>query len=1014
MDVMDRRSSIGALIRAYRAAAGWSQRDLAERSGLSLATLRDLEQGRTRRPRLISVQALVSALDLAPGIAASWLSAATETPAVARITRPAPTSAGPVWIGVLGPLAVRRGGADVPLPGGRRRAVLARLAAAAGEAVTVSELIDLLWPGEPPRSAVGAVQSCVSRLRAEVDPDRRDGTLDSVASGYRLRLGEDRSDLVAFRALHRRAGLAGDPSAERGMLGEALELWRGAPLSDVPELRGHSLVTMLGEERVAAALRHADLAAAEGRPELAVPGLRRLAAEHPLHEPVHARLIGALATAGRTADALATFDAVRRRLAEELGLDPGAELASAHGAVLRRNGGGRSAAGPVPAQLPADVARFAGRRGELARMDTFIAEGRRRRGVVVVAITGAAGIGKTTLALRWAHRARTDFPDGQLYADLRGFDPSGAVVSPAAALGRFLHALGASAQRVPAELDAQAALFRSLLADRRMLVVLDNARDDDQVRHLLPGSPGCLVVVTSRDPLTGLVATAGADALPLDLLDAEEARDLLASRLGRARTAAEPEAAAEVVRQCARLPLALAIVAARAASTAGLRLAVLVDELRDQRRRLDALSTGSPAADVRSVLSWSYRLLSPAAGELFRLLGLHPGPEVSVAAAASLAGKAPAAVRPLVAELVRAQLLAEPRPGRFALHDLLRAYAGELALDLQSAAELTAATTRMLDHYLHTALSAALLLNPARRPIAPPPPHPGAVIHQVAGADEALAWFGAEHPVLSAAVAQAAGGFDTHCWQLAWTMWNFLDRRGSWHELLTTQRIALAAAVRRDDATGQAFAHRAIARACAGLDRIDEACEHYEHALDRSSAAGDHLGRATALLGLARMHDHQARPGAALARAEEALTLFPPDSRDIERAWTLNTIGWHRAQLGEHERALAACEEALALLQETDDRYTEAATWDSIGFAHRHLGDRRRAEACYLRAFELYRQLGARYPMAETLTHLGGAHDHFGDRAAARDAYRKALEILDDLSHPGAAELRAKVREEYG
>jgi len=997
-----------------------SQRALAERAGLSVAAVRDLEQGRTSRPQLRSVHALIAALELDSDAAAAWWAAAdTDRPAQARTETEAMT--GELWIGVLGPLIVRRGDAEAGLGRGRRRAVLGRLAVDAGNPVPMTELVDLLWSGRPPPTAVGAIQTCVCRLRTVVDPAGRGGPyriLSSPANGYQLRLREDQLDLLAFRALCRQAALVDEPAAELELLTAALGLWRGEPLVDVPQLRGHPVTTALVDEHVAIALRHADLAEKVGRPQLCLPRLRHLAAEHPLHEPLHARLIRVLSAAGQQADALVVFDGIRRRLAEELGIDAGSELAAEHRRVLCRDtGAGADPARavtighvPTPAQLPADTHHFTGRRREQNRMDELLEASRRTRAVVITSITGTAGVGKTALAVHWAHRVRNRFPDGQLYVNLRGFDASTTAMNPMDAIRRFLDALGAHAERVPPELDAQAALYRSLLADKRVLIVLDNARDTDQVRYLLPGTATCLVIITSRDPLIGLVTAEGADALPLDLLSPAEARELLADRVGRQRTTAEPDAVADIVGHCARLPLALAIVGARAATKPSLRLASLAAELRDHRHRLDALSTGTSTIDARAVFSWSYRALTPAVGTLFRLLGLHPGPDLTETAAASLGGVSPPQVRRLLSQLVGANLIVEHSPGRYTMHDLLQAYASELVEVHHTDGQRRIARLRMLDHYLHTAHSAAVLLNPHRQPIRPAPPHPQVTIERIDSPHRALSWFSIEQPVLRAAVDQAAAaGFDTHCWQLAWTLWNFFDRRGLWHHLLATQRTALAAAQRLDDRTGQATAHRALARAYAGLGQLDDADNHYRRALARSIETADRAGQATAHLGLARVLDHRGEPERALCEAQAALKLYPPGSSDLERAWALNAVGWHHAQLGDYALALAACQEALTQLENAGDRFTQAATWDSIAYAHRRLGDRPQALACYLQAFNLYRDIGARYQMAETLIQVGDSHEAFGDHDAAQHAYRQALDILTDLGNPGADHVRKKL-----
>jgi hypothetical protein len=319
--------------------------------------------------------------------------------------------------------------------------------------------------------------------------------------------------------------------------------------------------------------------------------------------------------------------------------------------------------------------------------------------VVISAVSGTAGVGKTALAVYWAHQVADRFPDGQLYVNLRGFDPSGSVMHPAEAVRRFLDALNVPPERIPVDLDAQAVLYRSQLAGKRMLVVLDNARDTAQVRPLLPGAPGCLVLVTSRNQLTSLIAGDGARPISLDLLTDEEARQLLARVLGVDRVAAEPAAVAEIITRCARLPLALALVAARAAVGPHGELQLLAEELRDTQQRWQLLTGDEPTTNVQAVFSWSYQALTPHAARLFRLLGLHPGPDIAAAAAASLAGLPPSTVRPMLAELVRASLLAEHSPGRYAFHDLLRAYATDLAQRTDSDRQRHAATARILNHY---------------------------------------------------------------------------------------------------------------------------------------------------------------------------------------------------------------------------------------------------------------------------------------------------------------------------
>jgi tetratricopeptide (TPR) repeat protein len=573
-----------------------------------------------------------------------------------------------------------------------------------------------------------------------------------------------------------------------------------------------------------------------------------------------------------------------------------------------------------------------------------------------------------------------------------------------------------------------------------VLVVLDNARDADQVRPLLPGSPGCLAVVTSRNQLPGLVATGGACPVALDLLPAAQARELLERHIGTARVAAEPAAVADIVAACARLPLALAVAAARAATDPRFPLRVLADELRETRDRLDAFDVGDPATDVRAVFSWSYRALRPPAARLFRLLSVHPGAAISAPAAAGLAGVPAGQVRPMLAELARAHLIAQQAPGRYAQHELLRAYAAECCRAADSDAERRAALCRLLDHYLHGALAADRLLNPHRAPIAAPLPggaraepvfggaeHPqrppgGARAEPFSGGaehpqrlppadpEQALAWFGAERAALVSAVRAAAGtGFDVHAWQLTWALAEFLERRGHWHDWLEVQRTAVDAAVRLADAPGEARARRGLALACGRLGHYDEAQAQHRQALALFDDLGDHTGQAHSHRGLAWTFGLQGRDREALWHSQRALDLYRVAGDRVGQARALNSIGWDHAQLGDHAQALAYCRRALALLEATGHRYGQAETWDSLGYAHHHLRHHQQALACYRRALDLYRESGDRFNEAETLTHLGDTHQAAGAPDRAREAWRQALSILTDLGHADADEVRTRL-----
>jgi len=496
------------------------------------------------------------------------------------------------------------------------------------------------------------------------------------------------------------------------------------------------------------------------------------------------------------------------------------------------------------------------------------------------------------------------------------------------------------------------------------------------------------------------------------VLTDSEARDLLATRIGCARVAAEPAAVAELIRLCAGLPLALAITGARAAARPAFPLAELTAALRETGSRLDALDTGDPVASARAVFSWSYRAMSPPAARMFRLLGTHPGADISAPAAASLAAVPGRQARAALGELTSAHLLTEHSPGRYALHDLLRAYAAEQASAADSAEELRAAARRTLDHYLHTAHAGALLLKPSRDPLPLPPPAPGVTPERLADEPQALDWFEAEHRALSATIARAAdSGFDAHAWQLSWATGAFLDRRGHWHEWIAVLGIALAAAQRCHDRAGRAYVHLDLGIAQTMRGSYRSARDHLGLALGLFGERGDRDGLARTHQGLGLVFDGQARHREALDHSRRALALFGTVANPAARASALGSIGWHHAQLGEYRQALVCCRQALELHREVGHRLSEANAWDTMGYAHYRLGHHADAIACYQRALDLYRELGERYYRAQTLNRLGDMHHAAGSRQAARDAWGDALAILADLDHPDADQVRARLSE---
>jgi DNA-binding SARP family transcriptional activator/tetratricopeptide (TPR) repeat protein len=931
----------------------------------------------------------------------------------------------PVEFRVLGPVEADADGRLVDAGRPQQRLVLAILLADAGRPVSTETLIDRVWDTAPD-GARRTLHVYVARLRRLLaqSGSAAAGSAPLVrrSGGYLLDVDPDLVDIHRF---HRLVAASREPllaQADRvARLREATGLWRGEPLSGLGGRWAARTRAAWQQEHVNAVALWAQAEHLVGNSAAVIGPLTELAGQYPFAEPLVLELMRALLAVGRGADALELYAHVRRQLADELGIDPGRDLQRLYQAILY--GGSQppgtiqvaTRAGPVPAQLPADVRGFTGRTGHLAELDNLLSAGDPQTSVVLSALSGTAGVGKTALAVHWAHQVKDRFPDGQLYVNLRGFDPTGSPVTPAEALRGFLEAFEVPAYRMPKSVDAQAALYRSLLVGRRMLVILDNARDAEQVRPLLPGSPTCLAVVTSRRQLSGLIVTEGAQPVMVDLPGAAEARQMLVHRLGAARIAAEPPAVDEIVERCARLPLALAVVAARAAAYPGFPLATFAIELRQARSRLDALAGGDPAMDVRAVFSWSYHCLTGGAARLFRLLGLHPGPDVGTVAAASLAGLPLGRARVLLTELARAHLVVEPTPGRFTFHDLLRAYAADLAEAVDEEAERHAALLRVLDHYLHTAHTADHMINPHRDPIALPPLRPGAMVARLDDPEQARAWLATEQTVLLAAIRQAAdAGLHTHAWHLAWVLTDFFDRCGH-RDVWTVLCLTSARTAGTPDVPGgpaRAYNHRILGHAYFRLDQFDDAFAHLRHALDLFAELGDDAGQAHSHLGLAWLFGRQADYRQALHHATQALQQARVSGHRGRQANALNAVGWYHAQLGDHRQALHYCEQALTMFVELGDRYAEADTRDSIGYARHHLGHHHQAITYYQQAIKLYAELGDRYNHANTVIRLGDTYDAVGDGRAARAHWRGALDILTELDHPDADTLQSKLDSE--
>jgi DNA-binding SARP family transcriptional activator len=729
---------------------------------------------------------------------------------------------------VLGPVEARAASGWVTAPP-QQRLLLALLALRVGQVIPVGELVDAIWPEAPPASARASIQVMVTRLR-QILADLPGGIVERRGDGYRLAIAPDSIDVQQFRALAQAARDAPNAIEAVGAFDQALALWRGPALADVPaNARVEAIRFALAEERLSAAQDRISAMLDIGRDRQAAEELTGLMAAHPLAERLAGLRMAALYRCGRQADALKVFRDLRERLSSELAIEPGRELQSLHQQILTGDLAISAATGwPIrpeevsrqqlvatagdthsePRQLPTGVAQFTGRAVELRVLDSLLGSMASADGTVAIsAISGMAGVGKTSLALHWARDVAHRFPDGQLYVNLRAFGPWRRPVRAADALRGFLDALDVPQGRNPADTDAQAALYRTVLASKRMLVMLDNAADEDQVRPLLPGADGCLVLITSRRRLAGLAACEGATLLTLDVMSQPEAVALLAGRLGAELTEVAPETANELATLCGRLPLALSIAAARAMATPNLDLAELTTQMQDLGGRLDMLDVGEPASSVRAVFSWSYRDLSRPAARMFRLLAVHPGPDIGLAAAASLVGCPAVQARRILAELVSAHLMTEHVPGRWIFHDLLRAYASEQARCEENQAEHDAAILRVLDYYLQTACFAAVMLRPGRDPalalLAPPV---GAEPDSINSPTEAIAWYDAEHRVLAEVISwAAAAGFDAHAWRLRWALADYLAMTGRWRAQAVTMRTGFDAALAAGDVAGQAL-----------------------------------------------------------------------------------------------------------------------------------------------------------------------------------------------------------------
>jgi DNA-binding SARP family transcriptional activator/Tfp pilus assembly protein PilF len=915
---------------------------------------------------------------------------------------------------ILGPVEIRL--ADRPLDIGHplQRAVLAVLLLDLNRVVPIEQLIDRVWGSSPPASVRSVLYSYLARLRAALAAGADDRvTLSRRPGGYVVQAGTEQLDLNRFRTLTAEAAQAADDARAETLLHDALGLWHGPPLAGLASPWLDAIRDSLELERAAVALDLTDIRLRRGKHGALVAELAAQAAMTPADERLVGQLMLALYRSGRQAEALRSFDRTRQHLADEVGADPGPQLQALHQQILRADPAlaappvvSTRQTDPLPRQLPADVPAFTGRAAELAALDRLLlagisgGPGQSPAVAVISAVSGTAGVGKTALAVHWAHRAAAHFPDGQLHVNLRGYDPAQPVTA-ADALARFLRALGVPGQDIPADQDERAARYRSLLAGKRAIIFLDNASSIAQVRPLLPGTPDCAVLVTSRDSLAGLVARDGARRIDLDLLPLADAVTLLRSLIGE-RAAADPDATATLADDCARLPLALRIAAELAAAQPAAPLAGLVAELGNLQHRLHLLDAGGdPQTAIRAVFSWSYDHLDGDTARVFRLAGLHPGLDFDAYAIAALASATLGHADRELDALVSAHLIQSATPGRYGMHDLLRAYARELAEHVEGERLTRAALTRLFDNCLATAASAMDAAYPAeqhRRPRIPASPDPAPA---VASREAALAWLDAERANLIAMATHAAGnGWPVQATQASGLLFRDLQDRGHTAEEATIHAAARAAARDTGDLGAEASALTALGLVKWRQGRYDEAVGDHTQALALSRKADDRTGQARALYNLGIVEMDQGGYSPAGRHFRQALALHRETGDRTGQAAALNALGNLAEHQGHYRQAATHCRQSLALSRETSHKIAEAVASVNLGRVVRRLGLYQQAAEHHRHALALFRQIGNRRGEAVALSNLGVADYLLGRYREAAQWHGEALDIGREIKDP--------------
>jgi DNA-binding SARP family transcriptional activator/tetratricopeptide (TPR) repeat protein len=925
-----------------------------------------------------------------------------------------------VKIALLGEVTAHVDQRLVDLGTPRQRCVLAALAMDAGRLVPAEQLVTRVWGTDTPRRGRATLQTHISRLRGVFA-----GALAIVhrSDGYILDMDqpEQAVDLLQFRSLCDQARDADEDTRTVALLTEALALWHGEPFTGLSgEWVGTERDRWQQERRTA---EH-DLVDAQlrlGQGEKLVAQLSTRAAQNPLDERVAGQYMLALHRAGRPADALDHYRQLREHLISELGTDPGNALRNLHQQIL--------AADPtllptpaavmpqpttLPRQLPAAPPSFVGRRDELDRLDAIsstvasssaAATPAAGAMVLISAIGGVGGIGKTWLAMRWAHHNLHRFPDGQLFVDLHGFSPTGRPAHPADVLSGFLDALGVDRDHQPTDPDRRAELYRSLVADKRMLVVLDNAATTDQIIPLLPGGRHCTVVVTSRNQLRGLIARHGARPVHLDVLTDTEAHALLTTCIGPDRVADDEPAVAKLVESCGGFPLALSLIAARVAADPRLPLADAVAELRAMG--LNALESEDPTASLPAVLSWSLDHLTAQQRQVFALLGIAPGPDIGLPAAARLTGLPERETHAVLRALAEASLIDRIPGNRYGMHDLVRAYATTVADDLPAKVRETRLRC-VLDFYTHTAHTAERLLYPHSDSPRLDPPVPDAHPHPLPDVAAALAWFDTEHACLLAAQRTATKHhWHSTVWHLAWGMHTFHYRRGHRHDQLTAWQAAATAVTHLRDPTAHINTHQYLGLAHAYLGQHEDAVNHLHQALTLAEQHHDPAEQARAHHILTWTWEQRGDDRQALNHAHRSLGIHRRLNQPVREANALNAVGWYTARLGDYDTARDHCRAALALNRDHHNLDGEADSLDSLGYIEHHSGNHTQAINHYRQALTLFRDVGNAYEVANTLDRLGHPHAALGQNEQARAVWQEALPLYQEQGrHDDAARVR--------